>query len=159
MAANYTSQELTMLAEAPFLAGMAVSLVDLGIVSTVIEAVALSTQLAGVAKKYPSNTVIQSVFSEAVLKSGAVKLEKPEIKPEEVQAGVVVDKAITSINAALGVLNGKATPEEIREYKTFIYASAEAVANAAGSGLFGSGTKVSNKESVALTEIKAALAI
>ena len=159
MVANYTPQELTVIAEAPFLAGLVVSLVDLGIVSTVTEAVALSKELAGAAKKYPNNTIIQSVFSEAAIKSGAVKLEKPEIKPEEVQSGVVVDKAIASIDAALSILNGKATPEEISEYKTFIYASADAVANAAGSGLFGSGVKVSNKESTALAKIKAALAI
>lgn len=112
MVANYTPQELTAIAEAPFFAGLAVSLVDLGIVSTVTEAAALSKELAGSAKKYPSNTIIQSVFSEAAIKSGAVKLEKPEIKPEEVQSGVVVDKAIASIDTALGILNGKATPEE-----------------------------------------------
>ncbi|MBV8886665.1 MAG: hypothetical protein JO235_22085 [Chroococcidiopsidaceae cyanobacterium CP_BM_RX_35] len=156
---NYTSQELTAIAEAPIFAGLAVSLIDLGIVSAVTEAAALSTQLVGAAKKYPNNTIIQSVFSESAIKSGAAKLQKPEIKPEEVQPGAVVDRAIASINGALTVLNGKATPEEIQEYKAFIYTSADAVANAAGSGLFGSGAKVSDKEAAALAKLKAALAV
>ncbi len=159
MVENFTPQELTAIAAAPMIAGLAVAMVDLGIVSSVIEATALSKEIAGAAKKYPNNTIIQSVFSEAVLRSGAVKPEKPEIKPEEVQSGAVVDKAIDSINAALTVLDGKATPEEIQEYKAFIYASANAVANAAGSGLFGSGAKVSNKEAAALGKLKATLAI
>lgn len=139
------------------MAAMAVAMVDIGIVSSVIEAVAMSKEFAGAAKKYPNNTIIQSVFSEEALKRGDVKLEKPDIKAEEVQTGAVVDKALTAVNKAIEVLTGKATPEEISEYKQFIYSCADAVANAAGSGLFGSGTKVSNKEAAALAELKTAL--
>lgn len=159
MVTSYTPQELTAIAEAPMIAGLAVAMADLGIVSTAIEAAALSKEMAGAAKRYPKNTIIQSVFSEAAIKSGSVKLEKPEIKPEEVQAGRLVDKAIAAIDSALSVLHGKATSEEIQEYKAFIYACADAVANAAGSGLFGSGEKVSDKEATALTKLKSSLAV
>jgi len=159
MVANYTPQDLTKIAGAPMMAGMAVAMADVGIVSSAIEAVALSKEVMGAAQKYPNNTTIQSVFSEAALKSGAVKLEKPDIKAEDVDSGAVVDKAIAAINASLEVLNGKATSEEIREYKEFIYSCADAVANAAGSGLFGSGIKVSDKETAALTRLKAALGV
>lgn len=155
----YTSEELTKIAGAPMVAGMAVALADLGIISSAIEAVALSKEVTGAAKKYPNNTAIQSVFSEAALKSGTVKLEKPDIKAEDIDSGAVVDKAIAAINAALQVLNDRVTPEEIREYKEFIYSSADAVANAAGSGLFGSGTKVSDQETAVLARIKAALGV
>lgn len=159
MITGYTSQELSLIAEAPMMAGLAVAMTDLGIVSTAIEAAALSKEMAGAAKKYPNNTIIQSVFSETAIKSGAVKLEKPEIKPEEVQSGRVVDKAIAAINLALSILNGKGTSEEIHEYKAFIYACADAVANAAGSGLFGTGEKVSDKEATALAKLKSSLAV
>lgn len=156
---DYTPQELNTIAEAPMFIGMAVALVDMGIVSTAIEAVALSKQLAQVAQKYPSNSIIQSVFSEERLKSRP-KMEKPDIKSEDIQSGAVVDHAITATNNALGVVAGKATPLEIDQYKEFIYACADAVANAAGSGLFGSGSsKVSDKEASALAKIKAALAV
>jgi hypothetical protein len=140
--------------------GMAVALVDMGIISTAIEAVALSKQLANVANQYPSNSIIQSVFSEAVLKSGHIKSQKPDIKPEDVQSGAVVDHAIAAAKKALAVVEGKATADEISQYKDFLYACANAVANAAGSGLFGTGgEKVSEKEAVALAKIKAALMV
>jgi hypothetical protein len=158
MSAVYTDQELTTLVTAPVLVGLTVAVADLGIVSTAIEAAALSKEIATVANKYPNNSLIQSAFSQEAIKSGKVKPEKPELKPEEIESGAVVDKAIAAINAALTVAQGKASAAEIDEYKDFIYASADAVANAAGSGLFGAGEKVSEKEKVVLAKIKTALA-
>ncbi|MGL5080390.1 MAG: hypothetical protein ACRC8A_02775 [Microcoleaceae cyanobacterium] len=158
MAENYTPEELTAIAQAPMMTGLSVAMVDMGIVSTAVEAAALSKQIAGVAEKYPNNSVIQSVFSMEALKSGRAKMQKPDIKPEEVQSGALVAKAIDTINSTVAMLNGKATPEEIQQYKEFVYACGEAVANAAGSGLFGSGTKISEKEAVALEQFKTALA-
>lgn len=156
----YTPQEMSTIAEAPMLVGMAVAMADMGIVSTAIEAAAMSKEVSGAAAKYPNNSIIQSVFSEAALKSGNIKMEKPEIKSEDVQSGVVVDKALAAVEAAVGVVSGKATPEEIAEFKQFIYSCADAVANAAGSGLFGSGNpKVSAEEAAALAKIKTALAV
>jgi hypothetical protein len=159
MVTSYTPSEMTTIAEAPMMAGLAVAMVDMGIVSTAIEATAMSNQIAGAAAKYPSNSIIQSVFSSEALKSGAVKLQKPEITPEEVQSGAVVDKAIASLQAALTIVDGKASPDEIQQYKEFVYTCADAVANAAGSGLFGSGAKVSAKEAAALAKFKTALTI
>jgi hypothetical protein len=159
MVTNYTPEELSKIAEAPIIVGLAVSLVDIGIISSVTESVALSTVLVDGAKKYPANTIIQSILSEEAIKSGSIKLQKPDFKPEDVESGALIDKAITSTTNALALLEGKASPTEILEYKQFIYAAAEAVANAAGSGLFGSGEKISDKEKVALGKIKAALAV
>lgn len=158
--AEYTQQELDTIAEAPMFIGMAVALIDMGVISTAIEAVALSQQLANVAKKYPNNSIIQTVFSEVALKSSHIKFQKPDIKPDDVESGAVVDQALVAAKNALDVVDGKATPEEISQYKEFLYACADAVANAAGSGLFGSGSnKVSDKEAVALAKIKAALMV
>ncbi|ELR96779.1 hypothetical protein [Gloeocapsa sp. PCC 73106] len=157
---QYNETELKTIANAPMMAGMAISLVDLGIVSTAIEAAALGKEFVGVAKKYPNNSLIQTVFSEENFKSGVIKPEKPEITPEEVQSGALVDRAIASISEAITILTDRATPEEIQEYKQFIYGCGEAVAEAAGSGLFGSGSpKVSEKEALALSRLKTALAI
>lgn len=157
MTADYTPQELSAIAQAPMMTGMAIAMVDMGIVSTAIEAAAMSSQIAGAAAKYPTNSVIQSAFSTEALRSGKSKLEKPDIRPEDVQSGVIVDRAIASVQDALSILKEKATSAEIQQYKEFIYACADAVANAAGSGLFGSGTKVSDKEAAALAKLKAAL--
>jgi hypothetical protein len=157
--ADYTTEELQAIVTAPMMTGLAVAMIDMGIVSTAIEAAAMSKEIAGAAQKYPTNSIIQAAFSEEAMKSGQVKLEKPDIKPEDVQSGAVVDNAIATVNTALQVVEGKATPEEITQYKQFIYDCGQAVAEAAGSGLFGSGNKVSDKEAEALARFKAALGL
>ena len=158
--ATYTPAELSAIANAPMSIGMAVAMADMGIVSTAIEAVALTKEIVGAAKKYPSNSIIQSVFSEAMLTSGDIKRQKPDVTAEDVKSGAVVTKAIASVDFAVAAIGSKGTPAEITEFKQFVYACGEAVANAAGSGLFGSGNpKVSTEEAAALAKIKAALSV
>jgi hypothetical protein len=158
---TYTSEELAKLTGAVMITGMAVSIVDVGIVSTAIEANAMAQEVAGAAKKYPNNTVIQALFSEeAVKKAREQGTLKFELKSEEMKPNAAVDTAVAKIDEALTILDGKATPEEISEYKEFLYSCADRVANAAGSGLFGSGNpKVSEKEEAALAKIKAKLCL
>ncbi len=158
--ATYTPAELSAIANAPMSIGMAVAMADMGIVSTAIEAVALTKEIVGAAKKYPSNSIIQAVFSEAMLTSGDIKRQKPDVTAEDVKSGAVVTKAIASVDFAVAAIGSKGTPAEITEFKQFVYACGEAVANAAGSGLFGSGNpKVSTEEAAALAKIKAALSV
>jgi hypothetical protein len=157
--ATYTPDELSAIAEAPGAIGMAVAMADLGIVSTAIEAVALSKEIVGAAKKYPNNSIVQAAFSETALTRGKIDRQKMDVKAEDVESGAIVSKAIATVDLAIAAIGTKATPEEVTEFKQFIYACAEAVANAAGSGLFGSGNpKVSPGEAAALAKIKAALA-
>ena len=156
---EYTPEELQIVVTAPMFTGLAIAMVDMGIVSTAIEATAMSKQIAGAADKYPSNNVIQAAFSEETFKSGQVKMAKPDIKPEDAKSGAVVDQAIGAINAALTVIESKATAEEVTQYKQFIYDCGKAVAEAAGSGLFGSGRKVSAQEAAALEKLKTALGL
>lgn len=156
---DYTPDQLKTIIQAPMMTGLAVAMVDMGLVSTAIEAAALSKQMAGAAAKYPQNSVIQAALSEASLKHQTVKLDQPKIKPEDVEAGAIIDTAIADINRALQVLEDKATPEEIAQYKQFIYDCGQAVAEAAGSGLFGTGAKVSAQEAAALERLKVALGV
>jgi hypothetical protein len=157
---NYTSEELLKIAGGVMVSGMAVAMVDMGIVSTAIEATAMSKEIAGAAKKYPNNAIIQALFSEEAIKKA--KADKPDpiaIKPEEMKPETAIATATTKINEALAILNQKATPGDVQQYKEFIYACADRVANAAGSGLFGSGVKVSEKEAAALASLKGVLGV
>ena len=157
---TYTPEELNTIAQAPMSIGMAVALADMGIVSTAIEAVTLSKELAGAAKKYPNNSIVQATFSEAVLASGKIHRNKPDVTTADIESGAVITKSIAAVDRAIAIIGTKATPQEITEFKQFVYACAQAVANAAGSGLFGSGDpKVSPAEASALAQIKAALSI
>ncbi len=155
----YTSDELKTIANAPMMVGMSVAMVDLGIVSTAIEAVALSSELVKAGKTYPNNSAIQAVFSEEALKSGKTKPEKPNVTPEEVKSGAFVDRAIAEANKAIAIIQTKGTPEEATQYKQFLHHCGEKVAEAAGSGLFGSGSKISAKEAETLAKLKTALGI
>jgi hypothetical protein len=155
----YTTEELAKISGAVTIAGMAIAVVDAGIISTAIEASAMAKEVMGAATKYPTNTVIQAIFSpEAAKEFKSNPKLRMEIKAEELQPDVAVTTAIAKIHDAMSVLTGKATDDEIKEYKDFIYACCDRVANAAGSGLFGSGDpKVSSKEAAALAQIKAVL--
>jgi flagellar motor protein MotB len=160
MTASYSNEELTAIANAAMMTGMVVAMADMGIISSAIEAAAMTKEIMGAAAKYPNNSIVQAAFSEAAIRGGTVKMAKPDVKAEDITSGAYVDKAIVAVNNVVVSLAEKATPEEIKEYKTLIYSIGEAVANAAGSGLFGSGaTKVSPEEAAALTKIKAALGI
>jgi hypothetical protein len=160
MTVSYTPDELSKVAGAVMVSGIAVAMVDAGIVSSAIEAVALGKEVAGAATKYPNNAVIQALFSEEAAKAlQANPASRVEVKPAEMMPDTAVDTAIAKIAEALTLLNAKATADEVREYKEFLYACCDRVANAAGSGLFGSGNpKVNDTEAVALAKIKAALA-
>lgn len=158
---SFTPEELKALAGSVMLSGMAVSMVDMGVVSTAIEANAMAQEIAGATRKYPTNSIIQALFSEESVKQARAQGNlKLEVKPEEMQPDTAVDTAIAKINEALVILNQKATPEETQEFKEFVYGAADRVANAAGSGLFGAGNpKVSDKETAALAKLKAALGL
>lgn len=157
---TYTSEELSAISQAPMAIGMAVAMADMGIVSTAIEAVALTKEIVGAAKKYPNNSIVQAAFSETALTSKDIERKKMDVDAEDVKSGAIVTKAIATVDFALGAIGSKAPPAEVTEFKQFIYACAESVANAAGSGLFGSGSpKVSPEEAAALAKIKTALGI
>ena len=151
---SYTSEETAAVIKAVTLASMAVSIADMGIISTAIEAGALSQEIVGAAKKYPTNSIVQSVFSTEAIKGNLPKMP-PGMTPEN-----VIDMAMSAVNDAVSIVTAKATPAEVHEYKQFIYTAAEHVANAAGEGLFGSGSnKVSVKEAATLTKLKATLGV
>jgi hypothetical protein len=160
MTATYSAEEINAIANGVMLTGMAVAMADMGIVSTAIEASAMTKEMMGAAAKYPNNSLIQAAFSTEAMRSGSTKITKPAVKPEDVTSGVFVDRAIAAVNAVVASANGKATPAEIQEYQSFVYDVSAVVAKAAGSGLFGSGDqKVSVEEAAALAKIKAAMGV
>ncbi|HEY9699502.1 MAG TPA: hypothetical protein V6D10_19745 [Trichocoleus sp.] len=159
--ADYTAEELSKLGAAVMTSGMAVSIVDVGIISTAIEAKAMAQEVVGAAAKYPNNGIIQALFSDSAVEQLREQENfRVQVNSEEMQPAFAVNTAIRKIEQALAVLVDKATPQEVQEYKAFIYACADRVANAAGAGLFGTGSpKVSNKEAIALAKLKETLGL
>jgi hypothetical protein len=156
---EFSDTELNAIANGAMLTGMAVAMADMGIISSAIEAAAMTQEITGAAAKYPNNQIIQTAFAHEALSKGTVKLQKPAVKPEEIANGVFVTQAIEALQSVLTMLQAKgASPGDIQDYKALVYHVGEVVAAAAGSGLFGSGNpKVSDGEAAALAQIKAAL--
>ena len=155
MVASYTPEEMATIANGVTASGLAVAIADVGLVSTAIEAGALAQEVVNATKTFPHNSLIATVFSEENLKKNLQTSPGKDFTPDN-----AVDKAIAAINAALAIVNDKATPEEVTQYKQLVYAAADRVANAAGEGLFGSGAqKVSTKEAATLARLKDALGV
>ncbi len=152
---TYTPEETATIGKAVMMSGMAVAIADLGIVSTAIEMAALAKEVAGATQSHPNNSIIQGAFSPEALKQGGLGEPPKDMTPEN-----AVEKATEAIHAAIAIVTPKATPEEVTDFKQFIMTASEAVAKAAGSGLFGSGSsKVSDQEAAALDKLKAVLGV
>ncbi|HIK13704.1 MAG TPA: hypothetical protein IGS53_00130 [Leptolyngbyaceae cyanobacterium M33_DOE_097] len=138
---------------APLSCGFAVAISDFGIVSTAIEGAAMSKELAAATETYAGNELIQSLFKKAD-GTEPVKLDPAELGNSAENA---TEKAAAFVAEAIKILSEKA-PSELADYKALCYSVSDRVANAAGSGLFGSGVKVSAKEAAVLTKLKTLLA-
>jgi hypothetical protein len=104
-------------------------------------------------------------YSDARQEHGASELlddlvaSKPEIdrtrvrSPEELR-----ENSLKNIREAVALLEGKASEEEVAEYRKFILNLAERVAEARKEGFLGlSGERVSDAERAAIAEIETAL--
>jgi len=146
--ADFNAEEWSTIVEAPLYAGMRVISADRG--GTLRESLALGR-----------------VYQDARGKDGESELldelvkSPPSIDPNEVRnaGGNIGALASERLRAAIGILEGKATAEEIDAYKRFVMTVAQAVAGAhKEGGFFGIGGKqISDAENQALDEISMAL--
>jgi len=153
---NYSEAELETLRQAVIMSGHAVVFCEFTVVSMGIEIAALGKEITGAVQNRPNSLLIQALFDKYAADEEPKEEEKP---PSEISPERILDSAIELIREALAILTRKGSPEEIQEYKEFIYQCADRVANAAGEGLFGTGAKVSQKEAATLHSLKAALGL
>src|SRR4051812_21416843 len=122
--ADFNAEEWSTVAEGPLYAGLRVISADRG--GTLRESVALSR-----------------VYKEAHEHSGGSELldelvkAPPSIAPDQVREAAA-NPAVASerLRAAMGILEAKATPEEIDTYKKFVMTAAQAAASAHKEGGF-----------------------
>lgn len=157
MTVALTPEERNLLMGGPLAAAMAVMAVDLGLVSSAMEAMALGRELAGAASRHGSSPLIAALFDPEALKEG-LHPQKLTITPEDVRDGRVLDRALEEVDSAVALARAK-DEGSVQAYCQLIVEGCEAVAAAAGSGLFGSGEKVSAAEKAALERIRAHLGV
>jgi hypothetical protein len=149
----YTVEEKAVVTNAVIMTGMAVAIADMGIVSSALEMAALAKEMVTAAETYPHNNIVQAIFSSSALRENSLHNSPKDITPDN-----AIEKAIAAINAAMNLLAPKASPKDVEEFRAFVYRCAKVVANAAGSGLLGSGSpKVSAPEETVLAQLKVAL--
>jgi hypothetical protein len=146
--ADFNAEEWTTVVEGPLYAGMRVISADRG--GTLRESLAM-----GRAYQAARDAGGDSELLDELVKS------PPSVDPERVReaGGDIAAVAAERLRAAMGILEAKATPEEIDAYKRFVMTVAQAVAGAHKEGGFlGIGGKpVSDSENQALDEISTTL--
>lgn len=143
--AAFDAEQWTLITTAPFLTALLVIAADRG--GTVRESVAISRAYAAARAAEPS-PLLEAVISTPP----AFDPAKTPRTPDDLRR-----EAPDTLRRAIALLEQKATDEELREYKRFVFSVADTVARAHREGGFLGigGTKVSEHEQEALDEISA----
>jgi hypothetical protein len=145
--ADFSEEEWKTILEAPPSAGLLVIISDRG--GSIRETFSMAKAYTEARQQHGESELLDEVAAA-----------KPEIdrsragSPEELK-----QHNLDNVRQAIAVLRGKATEEEVEEYKKFILGLAERVAEARKEGFLGlSGERVSDAERAAIAEIETALA-
>jgi hypothetical protein len=140
--ADFTEEEWKLLREAPTSAGMIVMEADRG--GVVRESFSMAKAYTEARGEHGSSQLLDDIVSE-----------KPEV--DRTRAGSVEElrsNLIQHIRDAVALLEQKATPEELDEYRRFVRTVANRVADSRKEGFMGmSGERVSDPERQALADI------
>ena len=145
--ADFTDDEWKQVLEGPTGAGMAVIVSDRG--GSIRETFSMAKAYAEARKDHGESELLDEVTA------AKPEMDRTRYKtPEEMREG-----AINQIREAMEVLKGKASPEEVEQYRKFVLDLANRVAEARKEGFMGlSGERVSDDERAAIQEVEAALA-
>ena len=144
--ADFTDEEWTTVLQGPPSAGRMVVTAQRG--GSFRETIAMAKSYTEARKQHGDSELLDEIVSA-----------KPEMdhtryhSPEELK-----EATLAHLRDAVALLKEKATPEEVDEYKKFIVALANRVAEARKEGFMGlSGERVSDAERSAIGEIEGAL--
>jgi hypothetical protein len=140
--ADYTEEEWKLLREAPTSAGLLVIQADRG--GVIRETFSMAKAYADERREHGASQLLDDIVSE-----------KPEVDRTRFQSAEDLRASLLQhIRDAVSLLDGKATPEELAEYRQFLTNVAGRVAEAHREGFLGmSGDRVSDAEQQALAEI------
>jgi hypothetical protein len=146
--AEFNAEEWSTVVEGPLYAGMRVIAADRG--GTLRESLALGRAYQAAREGHGENELLDELVKSP-----------PSVDPDRLReaGGNIGAVASERLREAIGILEAKATPEEVDSYKKFVMTVAQAVASAHKEGGFlGIGGKqISDAENQALDEISTAL--
>jgi hypothetical protein len=140
---DFTEDEWELVREAPATAGIAVSTAQRG--GTFREAMALAKAYVEAREQHGASELLDEVVA------ARPDAEREDARtPEELK-----EVALGKLREAVALLDRKATPEEVEDYRAFVISLAERVASAKDEG---EGTPESGAERAVIEEIRAAVA-
>jgi hypothetical protein len=146
--ADFNAEEWSTVVEGPLYAGMRVITADRG--GTLRESMAMGRVYQAAREKHGESELLDELVKSP-----------PSLDPERIRAAGGDLRAVTTeqLRNAMAILEAKATPVEVDDYKRFVMTVAQEVAGAHKEGGFlGIGGKpVSEAENRALDEISSAL--
>jgi hypothetical protein len=139
---DYTDEEWKLLLEGPTSAGLLVVQADRG--GTIRESFSMAKAYTDARKEHGSSQLLDDITSE-----------KPEVDRTRFESAEDLRTSLLQhIRDAVSLLQEKATPEEVDEYRRFLMNVANRVAEAHREGFLGmSGERVSEAEQQAVDEI------
>lgn len=143
--AAFNAEDWSVVTSAPALTGLWMAASGRG--GTVRESIALSRGYQAAAEGQPGELLREVLSSPPAL----------DRSPSTGGADAVEQRALGRLRQAVRLLDLTATPEEVAEYKRFVYGLAESVANAHKEGGFlgVGGTRVSEGEQAVLDKVAA----
>jgi hypothetical protein len=144
--ADFTEEEWTQILEGPTSAGLVVVASDRG--GSIRETFSMAKVYAEARQQHGESELLDEVVAA-----------KPEIDRTRAQSPEdLKEHALQNVRQAIQLLQSKAGDEEVAEYKKFVLALAQHVAEARKEGFLGfTGERVSDAERAAIGEIEAAL--
>jgi hypothetical protein len=144
---DFSEQEWKQVLEGPTSAGLIVIASDRG--GSIRETFSMAKAYADARQEHGESELLDEIVAA-----------KPEMdrtrapSPEQLK-----EHSLQNIRDAVEILKGKATEDEVAEYRKFVVGLAERVAEARKEGFLGlSGERVSDAERAAIAEIETALA-
>ena len=145
--ADFSEEEWTQVLEGPTSAGLLVITSDRG--GSIRETFSMAKAYAEARQQHGESELLDEIVSA---KPETDRTRAPS--PEELK-----QHALDNVRQAVAILKTKATEEEVADYRKFVLALAQKVAEARKEGFLGlSGERVSDAERAAIDEIEAALA-
>jgi hypothetical protein len=145
--ADFNAEEWELLLQAPPSAGVMVAVAERG--GSIRESISIAKFYGEAREKGGESELLDEIVS------AQPELDQARFKSRE----ELKEHCLKTIREAVELLGGKATREEVEEYKKFVLGLADRVANARKEGLLGvGGPRVSDAEREAIGEVAAALA-
>jgi hypothetical protein len=143
--AAFNAEEWAQIASAPALTGMLVIAAERG--GTIRESVSMARAYQEARERNPTELVRELIATPPAIEPGSAPRTFDDLRSE----------VPARLRAAIAMLAERATPEEVADYKRFVYALAETVARAhKEGGVLGIGGKeISAREQAVLDELAA----